>query len=242
MGKERDEAGPKGKADDPERRLRHAPKLALSREAVYRVEDTEDAQQAERNHKEAGDGAAAERHDQCLTQASLGCRRRADVASHSDVHADEARDAGEEGADDEGDGCDGSASDLVLVLEDRDQHAHQDRDADGKDSDGAVLPVEVGERALEDATGDVLHPGRSGVTAEDIAGEPGGETNGDEPEDDDRQCIENSLVQLPLLVNPLDAHACRVDQYRCPSAWRRDGAPPRRNATRTGRWRCGKRT
>jgi hypothetical protein len=100
-----DEAGAETEADDLEGNLGHARVQAVGArvEAAKEREDAQHTEQAQRHHQEPGHGAAAERDDDCLLQAALSGGGGAHVGLDGDVHADEARQARTEGAQQEGD-------------------------------------------------------------------------------------------------------------------------------------------
>ena len=105
-----------------------------------------DAEQAQTDHQQAGDGAAAEGDLQGGIQSVVGGLRGAHVGAHRDVHADVAGQPGEHRADGEADG--GGYTD-----EDPDDHQQHDPGH----ADGGVLPVQVGLGAFLNCGGDFLH-------------------------------------------------------------------------------------
>ena len=108
LGEEGHEAGAEAEADDQERRL-----LGV-REAAEGGEDAVHAEQRERHHQEAGDGAAAHGDLHRSHQAVLRRRGGAQVGLDADVHADDARRHRAGGTDQEGD----AGADAELEAED----------------------------------------------------------------------------------------------------------------------------
>ncbi len=107
-----------------------------------------DAEQAETDDQQAGDGAGLERDVERRLEAVLGRSRGAHVRADGDVHADEARRRRETGADEEAEGA--APAELVVEAE---QQERDDRD----ERDGRVLLLEVGRRALLHGARDLLH-------------------------------------------------------------------------------------
>ena len=105
-----------------------------------------DPEQAQADHQQAGDGAAAEGDLQGRVDTMVGGLRGADVGTHRDVHADVAGDTREHGTDQEAD---------------RSGHIQEDEQHDGEhradDADGGVLTVEVRGCALLDGLRDLAH-------------------------------------------------------------------------------------
>jgi hypothetical protein len=130
----------------------------VRRRADEHVEEAGNAEQAESDHQQSGDGAAAEGHRQGFVEAA-GCRLRgAHVGAHRDVHADEAGRTRQDGADREADGRRPAEA----------RHEGDDEeDHDADDGDRAVLPVQVGLGPLLDRRGNGLHAGVAGIEAED---------------------------------------------------------------------------
>ena len=118
------------------------------------------AQQAQAHHAHAHDGAAGKSHGQGPVHAGiLGGRRGADIGPGGDLHAEEARQDGEQRADHEADGG-------APVDEQPDQHK-QRGDEDGKDS---VLGLQEGVGPFRDGGSDLAHALRAGGSLQNIAG------------------------------------------------------------------------
>ena len=108
-----------------------------------------DAEQAEPDDEQPGDGAGLESDLERGTEPASCRLRRPGVRAHGDVHADEARGGGEERADQEADGR--APAELVVDAEQDERH---DRD----ESDRRVLLLQVRRSALLDGARDLLHP------------------------------------------------------------------------------------
>ena len=126
-----------------------------------------DAEERETCHQHPGDGAGAEGERQPLCEAHRGGLGGADVGADRDQHADVARRAGEDGADQEADG-DGDAE----------EPGDDDEDDDAGGGDGGVLPPEVGAGPFLDRCGDLLHARVAGVRLHDRARGPDTIDNG----------------------------------------------------------------
>ena len=122
---DRDQRAAEGEADQRVQRVA-SPTTAQQREVAG------DADQAEADDQHAGDGAAAERDCERRIEADAGGLRRAHVGAHRDVHADEAGEAREDGADRE------AAGGLPVERE-----AEHDEQHDADDGDRRVLAIEV---------------------------------------------------------------------------------------------------
>jgi hypothetical protein len=105
-----------------------------------------DAQQAQADDQQAGDGAAAEGDLQGRIQALAGRLRGTDVGTDGDVHADEAGRAGQQRANGKTDG----GRPVERKANDQEQ-----RDADK--SDGHVLALQIGACTLLDSGRDLAH-------------------------------------------------------------------------------------
>ena len=125
-----------------------------------------DAEQAESDDQDAGDGAALEGDVERGRDAAPGGLGDARVGAHRHVHADVARRSGQDRADQEAEG-------LLPAEGARDGVGEQEqrRDHDRDDADGAVLPVQVGVRALLDRSLDLAHA----LVARRLLEDPGGQ-------------------------------------------------------------------
>ena len=108
LREERHEAGAEAEADDQEGRL-----LGI-REPAECGEDAVHAEEAERHHQEAGNGAAAHGDLYRSHEAVLRGRGRSQVGLDADVHADDAGGHRARGTDQEGD----AGADAELDAED----------------------------------------------------------------------------------------------------------------------------
>jgi hypothetical protein len=213
LGEQGHEAGAEAEADDLEGHAGQAIGQPLrgrgtGRSRVEAAEDGEDAQhaqQAEGHHQEAGDGAAAQGDGDGVLEADLRRGGGAQVGLDGDVHADEARQAGAEGAQQEGDG--GLESQVEAAAgECRQQAADDDGSDDGEESDGAVLAIQERHRALEDHARDVLHRRRALVAAEDVARQVERERHREQPREQHhwpqchRKCVPPRFPTTPRPV------------------------------------------
>jgi hypothetical protein len=148
---DRDQRGTEREADKRVQRVLGGQAHALQDQVV-----TRDAEQAEAHDQHAGDGAATERDIHCRADARACGFGGADVGAHRHVHADVARRAGEDRADQEADR-------RIPPEEDADDDAQHD----ACDADRHVLAVEVGAGAFLDRAGDLLHALVAGGTAVD---------------------------------------------------------------------------
>ena len=139
--------------------------LAVVRRHLQRAgEEAEierDAEQRQTRDQEAGDGAGAERDLEAARQRFGRGLRGAHIGAHRHVHADEARRAGQDGADRKADG-DQPAEEIA--------DDQEDHDADGRN--GTILPLQIGLRALADRRGDLLHVLAAGIGRHDRNGSP----------------------------------------------------------------------
>ena len=180
LGEEGDERRSKPEPDDQERRLLHR---HVRDERVVEREDAPHAEQREGDDEEPGDGPAAHRDLDRLDEAALGRGRGPNVGPDGDEHADDAGGHRAQCADEEGDrghDPDREAGESRHVrdlgrLDERDEHADEDRADDGEDEDRRVLAPNEGDGTLEDRAGDVLHRLRSLVARQHVASEIDGE-------------------------------------------------------------------
>ncbi len=134
-----------------------------------------DAQEREPDDQQASDGACAERHLERRAQTLLRSLGRASVRAHRDVHADEARQRGKHGPDEETDG--GAPAQIVVEAEDQERH---DRDH----GDRRVLALEVGLGPLLDRAPDLEHPLRPRRLLQQPPGQPNAKGDRDQRADD----------------------------------------------------------
>ena len=187
MGEQRHERGAEAEADDLERHAGHAVGQALrgggaSRRGVEAAEQgvhAEHAEQAQRHDQKARDGSTTQRDVDGILDAALGGSRGTQIGLDGDVHADEASQARAERADEEGD----RRADPVrgIIGESADQYPDDQGGHQREQRNGAVLAVQEGHRAFEDQGGDLLHRLRACVLRKDVASEPGGEQDSDNP-------------------------------------------------------------
>ena len=198
LSKEGDEGSAERKADDPERCFGLSRQRALDERIDHPVHD-EHAQQTERDDEKAGNGATAQCDGQGLAQAAPRGGGGAAVRPYRDVHAGVARDAREQSAKEEGKRGDEPSGGLMFVLEEAHDQANDDGNEDGEDGDRRILPAQESGRTDEDAAGDVLHGRGTGVSRQNVPGEPDRENDGRHAADEHRQRIKLPSFQNPLL-------------------------------------------
>ena len=126
------------------------------------------AQKREPGDEQPGDGAGAKRKFEPARERADRRLRGAHIGAHRDVHADEARRAGENGAYRKAD-ADEPAEEIA--------DDQEDHDADG--GDGGVLPLEISLRALAHGGGYFLHAVAAGVRLHHRIGGPDGVDDGE---------------------------------------------------------------
>ena len=159
LGEEGDEARAEAEADDEERRLldRH-----VADERLVDGEDAPDAEQRERHHQEAGDGAAAHGDLDGADEAVRAAAAVRTFDAHADEHADDPRRHRARRADQEGDAGhdpdrqagEGRHIRDLRGLDDADDDADEHRADQGQQRDGGVLAPDEGVRALADRVAD----------------------------------------------------------------------------------------
>ncbi len=150
-GEDRDQRGAEAERDQ---RVDHFPAGFRRTEFIAHHADQEaiienDAQQGETNHKHAGNGAGLERQGEARCEALAGGFGGAHIRAHRDLHADKARRARQDRADQEAD------RHLPVAKGDGEHDEHRDPDI----GDHAVLAREIRISPLLDGFCDLLHPG-----------------------------------------------------------------------------------
>ncbi len=126
------------------------------------------ADQAQANHQHAGDGAAAEGDVERFIDALGGRLRCTHIGAHRHIHADEAAQAGQDGADGEADGRLGAQ---------RKEQGDKQHDADN--GNGFVLAGQVSGRPFLDGECNFLHSCVTGILFKDPGAPQETEDHGD---------------------------------------------------------------
>ena len=173
LGEERHEAGAEGEADDLERHV------LVVLQSAEEPEEPAHAEEAHRNHCEAGHRAAPQRDLKGLVEAGHCRGGTADVGADGDEHPDQAGDGGAQRPDDEGDRhlperalphlLDvGHVAVEEVEAEDRGRRDHRE------DGDGAVLAGEEGPGPHSNGIRYLAHLGGAGVGGQHLTSQDEG--------------------------------------------------------------------
>ena len=116
-----------------------------------------DAEECEARDQEPGDGARLERNVEARGERLHGRLGGAHIGANRDIHADKARGAGKDRADQKSG---------------REQPGNQEakggENGNADNGDRRILAFQIGLRALRDGPGDFLHLGRTGIGGEEF--------------------------------------------------------------------------
>ena len=159
------------------------------------------AEQREAGNQKAGDRAGAECEFKPAGKRTDRGLRGAHIGAHRHVHADEARGAGQDGADRKAD-----------ADEPAEEVAHDEEDHDADDGDRGVLPPQIGLRALAHRRGDLLHLFAAGIGLHHRVGGPDGV-------DDRQHAAQNDEPQVFIAATPVVLRGQALEPAR------KEGAP-----------------
>ena len=206
-GEDRDQRGAEGqghqRVDDGAARRVEAHRV------LEEAEVEGDAEEAQARDEKARDRARLEGEVEAARERLGGRLRHAHIGAHRDVHADEAGETREHGADGEADG-----------RPDAEQQPGEDEDHHADDADGGVLTVEIGRGAFAHGGGNLLHTGRAGVSGHKAARRHDAVHDGERAcEHDQPECSGHDKPLCLFSVSPEPLSAEELRPYPCPGRW-----------------------